>query len=198
MRVLRSLLFRLKRLLGITPAGRTDVVSRAAIRQWIRRQNQCVIESDWQVRGCINALDKIHIGSRVGIDKGSIFWLAADADASSQITLGDRVYIGPYCFLGSYLPLSIGENTIIGSHSYVITANHRMAPGIPVQDQGYDAAPIAIGCDVWIGCHVVILPGVTIGDHAVIGAVAVVNRDVPAGEKWAGVPARKIGVRVQI
>jgi len=49
---------------------------------------------------------------------------------------------------------------------------------------------------VWIGCHVVILPGVTIGDHAVIGAGAVVNKDVPPWEKWGGVPAKKIGMRV--
>ena len=64
-----------------------------------------------------------------------------------------------------------------------------------MREQDYNSNPIKIGRDVWIGCRVTILPGVTIGDHAVVGAGAVVNRDVPAGEKWAGIPARKIGVR---
>jgi acetyltransferase-like isoleucine patch superfamily enzyme len=150
------------------------------------------------VRGRKDALEYVHPGSQCGIDKGCIVWIASEADAKPRLTLGDHVYVGPYCFLGSYAPLFIGRNTIIGGYSYLITANHLDEPGPAVRNQGYRSAPIQIGNDVWIGCHVVILPGVTIGDHAVIGAGAVVNRDVPAGEKWAGVPAKKIGVRVHI
>ncbi|EMI52271.1 acyltransferase [Rhodopirellula sallentina] len=196
MRLLDSLLFRSKHLLGMTPMGRPDVVPPNRARRWIRSQDGCTIESDLRIQGHPESLERISVGKQCGIDKGCIFWIAADEDANPLLELGDRTYVGPYCFLGAYLPLTIGENTIIGSHSYLITANHQSARGTPVRDQGYDAAPIQIGRDVWIGCHTVILPGVTIGDHAVIGAGAVVNKDVPEGEKWAGVPAKKIGERV--
>ena len=57
--------------------------------------------------------------------------------------------------------------------------------------QGYRGANIKIGKNVWLGAHVVVLPGVEIGDNAVIGAGAVVIKNVPAGETWLGVPARR-------
>jgi len=196
MRLLGRLSFRIQRLLGIFPVGRCDVVGKASLRRWILGQDGCVIECDLQVRGHRNALDFLRLGSGCAVDKGCIVWIASESEAEPHISLGNRVYIGPYCFLGSFLPLSIGENTIVGAFTYVITANHRAFPGLPVRDQGYESAPITIGKDVWIGCHVVILPGVTIGDHAVIGAGAVVNKDVPPWEKWGGVPAKKIGMRV--
>ena len=196
MRILNSLLFRIRRLLGVQPTGRYDTVRSSRIKNWIRRQDNCIIESDLQVRGHDKALDHLSVGARCAIDKGCIFWVASESDSQPRIILGNQVYIGPYCFIGSDQLLSIGENSIIGGFSYLITANHRSDLRMPVQDQGYVSAPIQIGCDVWIGCHVVILPGVTIGDQAIIGAGAVVNRNVPAGEKWAGVPAKKIGSRV--
>jgi acetyltransferase-like isoleucine patch superfamily enzyme len=54
---------------------------------------------------------------------------------------------------------------------------------------------IAIGSDVWLGCHVVVLKGVCIGDGAVVGAGAILTKSVPPGEIWAGIPASKIGTR---
>lgn len=195
MRLLRSLSFRMRRLLGKLPTGRPDTISSKAIRAWIRRHSGCLLESDLDIRGPVNALDFLKLDRGCAIDRGCIVWLEPESETQPLISLGERVYIGPYCYLGSRAPLTVGRDTIIGGYSYVITANHRSLPGIPVQDQGYDSAPVCIGEDVWIGCHVVVLPGVTIGDHAIIGAGAVVNRNVPAGEKWAGVPAKKIGTR---
>lgn len=194
-RLWNSLWFRARRLLGVDPTGRPDIVDAASMRRWIRGNLDCTIDSDLRVQGRFDALDRISLGKQCGVDKGCILWIASEEDATPNLSIGNRVYLGPYSFLGSFAPMTIGDDTIIGSHSYLITANHQCVPGTPVRDQGYDAAPIQIGCDVWLGCHVVVLPGVTIGDHAVIGAGAVVNRDVPAGEKWAGVPAKKIGDR---
>lgn len=198
MRVFNAIVFRIRRLFGVMSVGRPDVIASRLVTRWIRAQKSCTIESDLQIRGQKNALSCITLGAKCGIDKGCIVWIASEAEATPEVSLGDRVYVGPYCFLGSYATLQIGTDTIIGAYSYLITANHLAEPGMPVQDQGYAAAPIRIGRDVWIGCHVVVLPGVTIGDYAVIGAGAVVNRDVPAGEKWAGVPAKKVGIRQAI
>ena len=195
MRILSSIVFRIMHRLGWLPLGRPDVVDRVSLRRWIRTQDRCTLEPDMRVQGRTDALEWITLGSECGIDPGCIVWVASGKDANPKVHLGDLVYVGSYCFLGGYEPLTIGNNTIIGAHSYIITANHRCVAGTPVRNQGYDSAPINIGDDVWIGCHVVILPGVTVGDHAVIGAGAVVNKDIPSGEKWAGVPARKIGDR---
>lgn len=167
-------------------------------QKWLRavQINGAVVPWNLELRG-----DRSDYASRILIGRGTCLerdvsiWLASEAEADPSIRFGSRVYVGRNCYFGSFESIDIGDETIIGAYSYVISANHKSAIGMPVRDQGYDAAPILIGRDVWIGCHVVILPGVTIGDHAIIGAGAVVNRNVPAGEKWAGVPAKKIGTR---
>jgi len=190
-----GLIYRVQRLLCRERLGRSDIIAPRDLRRWIRSQKDCTIEDDLQVRGRSDALTLISAGQQVGIDNGCILWLAAEQGAEPRLQFGDRSYLGPYTFVGSYLPLNVGSNTIIGAHSYLITANHEWKGRQPIREQGYRAAPIEIGDDVWIGCHCVILPGVTIGDQAIIGAGAVVTKDVPAGETWGGVPARKIGER---
>jgi acetyltransferase-like isoleucine patch superfamily enzyme len=94
------------------------------------------------------------------------------------------------------VPITIGDNTLIGAYSYIVSANHRFeSRAAPIRDQGYRGAPIEIGEDVWIGTHVVILPGVRIGKGAIIGAGSLVNRNIPEYEIWGGVPARFIKKR---
>ncbi|WP_281421535.1 DapH/DapD/GlmU-related protein [Thermus brevis] len=69
-----------------------------------------------------------------------------------------------------------------------------MAAGEPLGVTDRPLPPPVIGDGVWIGAHAIILRGVRIGDRAVIAAGAVVTKDVPPGEIWGGVPARRIGV----
>lgn len=166
------------------------------MRGWLRRLQECTVAPDLEVRGHPEALGRISFGKKVGIDRQCIFWIADEYNANSSIVLGDQVYIGPYSFLGSHDPLEIGSNTIIGAFSYLITGNHSTSRrDIPYRKQGYKGAPIRVGSNVWLGCHVVVLPGVTIGDGAVVGAGAVVTKDIPAGETWGGVPARPLSER---
>lgn len=172
-------------------AARPDLVPRREINRWRRSLSSCCIAPDIEVRGSKEALSHLDVGNQVSIDRSCIFWLATEADAEPWISIGSRAYIGPFCFLGSYKELKIGDNSLIGAYSYLITGNHRHTDlGTPFQDQGYEGAPIIIGRNVWLGTHVVILPGVTIGDNAIVGAGSVVTRSIPAGERWAGVPAR--------
>ena len=106
---------------------------------------------------------------------------------------GENVFVGRNTYLGAWKPISIGSDTLIGAYCYIISGNHRFAaPDLPVRMQGYEGAPITIGRNVWLGAHVVVLPGVTIGDNAVVGAGSVVTASVPGAEIWAGVPARRI------
>ncbi|TNZ55020.1 acyltransferase, partial [Vibrio parahaemolyticus] len=77
--------------------------------------------------------------------------------------------------------ITIGENTLIASGSTLISRNHKFSDiDKYIKEQGYQNAPIVIGNDVWIGFNSTILPGVSIGDGAVIAAHSVVTKDVPS------------------
>jgi acetyltransferase-like isoleucine patch superfamily enzyme len=109
------------------------------------------------------------------------------------VIAGANVFVGRNTYLGAWKPIWIGSDTLIGAYCYIISGNHRFAaPDLPVRMQGYEGEPITIGRNVWLGAHVIVLPGVTIGDHAVVGAGSVVTSSIPEAEIWAGVPARRI------
>lgn len=175
---------------------RSDLLRGFKRWRWLMRLRKTgrLIEPSVRVQGEIAELEKrLILGSGVHLDQGVIVWLA---DKQGSIFLGERVYIGPYSYLGTANhKLEIGDDTMIGAQSYLITENHStQRRDVPYARQGYKGADVKIGKNVWLGCHVAVLPGVTIGDNAVIGAGAVVTKDVPAGETWAGVPAKKIGL----
>jgi maltose O-acetyltransferase len=110
-------------------------------------------------------------------------------DYGYNIRLGDRVFINYNCTLLDCAPLTIGEKTQIGPSVQIYTAVH---PLVPAQRRAAVewTRPVSIGANVWIGGAAVVLPGVTVGDDAVIGAGSVVTRDVPEGAVVAGNPAR--------
>jgi len=86
---------------------------------------------------------------------------------------------------------------MMGEECVIFHRNHRFDRlDIPMCQQGFtDGKPVSIGNDVWIGIRVTILPGVTIGDHSVIGAGAVVTKDVPEYAIVGGSPARILRMR---
>jgi acetyltransferase-like isoleucine patch superfamily enzyme len=188
-----SIRFRILRAIGREGASRPDLLSFRDLNHWRRSLSGCTVGPDLEIRGRKNPLDCLHIGEGVAIDRSCIFWLADEVGAQPRLDLGERVYIGPFSFLGSFHPITIGRDTIIGAYSYLISGNHgSLRCEVPFRDQGYEGAPIQIGVNVWLGCHVVVLPGVTIGDHAIVGAGSVVTRNIPSGETWGGVPARPL------
>jgi maltose O-acetyltransferase len=83
----------------------------------------------------------------------------------------------------------IGDGTQIGPGVQILTADHPRDPAERASGMEW-GVPIKIGRNVWIGGGAILLPGVTVGDDAVIGAGSVVTRDVPAGATVAGNPAR--------
>ncbi len=85
----------------------------------------------------------------------------------------------------------IGNNVMIGPNTTITTVGHPLTPKGRRQHLA-KASEINIGDDVWLGANVTILPGVTIGNNVVIGAGAIVNKDIPDNSLAVGVPARVI------
>ncbi|HWG90678.1 MAG TPA: acyltransferase [Candidatus Thermoplasmatota archaeon] len=80
--------------------------------------------------------------------------------------------------------IEIGDNSIVGFSSTLLCHEYLV--------KEYRTGPIRIGRDVTIGANTTILPGVTIGDGATVSAMSLVNRDIPPGEFWGGVPVRRL------
>ena len=113
-------------------------------------------------------------------------------DYGYNIHIADRVFMNFGCVLLDVCEIRIGEQTQIGPGVQIYAADHPRDPASRKDGLEF-GRPITIGANVWIGGHAIILPGVTIGDDAIIGAGSVVTRDVPAGSTVVGNPARPAG-----
>lgn len=108
------------------------------------------------------------------------------ADCGKNIHIGKHVFINMGCKFQDQGGIYIGDGTLIGHNVVLATLNHAKSP----KDRGtMIPAPIRIGKHVWIGSNSTILPGVTIGDGAIVAAGAVVSKDVPENAIVGGVPA---------
>lgn len=133
-----------------------------------------------------------------------------DTPPYRRFVLGRRSVVESFCCINNAVgDVIIGDNTRIGLHTTVIGpveigSNVNLAQGIVVtalnhnftdctrriDEQGISTAKVTIGNDVWIGANATVLPGVTIGNHSVVAAGAVVTKDVPPYSLVGGVPAK--------
>ena len=108
-------------------------------------------------------------------------------DFGKNITIGKDVFINSGCHFQDQGGIEIGDGALIGHNVVLATINHDLNPK---ENRKNHYAPIKIGAHVWIGSNATVLPGVTIGDYAVVAAGAVVTQDVSAMTVVGGVPAR--------
>jgi acetyltransferase-like isoleucine patch superfamily enzyme len=127
--------------------------------------------------------------SRVRIGKGCLLQdsIYIRAGTQGEIIMEDRSALNSFCRIFGHGSVKIGEDTQIGPGVLVTTTTHSYHDDLETSFKS-----VVIGKGVWIGANSTILPGVTIGDLAVVGAGSVVTRDVPAGAIVVGVPARVI------
>ena len=138
---------------------------------------------------------RVAIGDHGRIHRGVTFWTHDYDDGRGRITLGRHVTCLTGVTFNSMSAIEVGDHTAFGDGCYVQDNDHGTAPGTPVMQQPSVAEPIVIGVDVWFGARCVVLKGVVVGDHAVIGAGSVVVKAIPADTVAVGVPCRPIKMR---
>lgn len=110
-------------------------------------------------------------------------------NAVGDVIIGDNTRIGLHCTVIG--PVEIGSNVNLAQGIVVTALNHNFTDCTKrIDEQGVSTAKVTIGNDVWIGANATILPGVTIGNHSVVAAGAVVTKDVPPYSLVGGVPAK--------
>lgn len=150
---------------------------------WIRVRNMGVLRigNDVQIRSGYS--------NYVGAGCPTAIWVGQQG----QFTVGDRCRMSNITVLCMNRVTVLHETLIGGGCRIFDTDFHQLDPAGRLSNTGkVGSAPICIGPQAFLGGHVTVLKGVTIGEGAVIGAGSIVTRDVPAYEVWAGVPARRL------
>jgi len=112
-----------------------------------------------------------------------------NTDCGKNIHLGKRVFINSGCKFQDQGGILIGDDVLIGHNVTIVTLNHSTDPD---RRGDLEPHPVRIGNKVWIGANATILPGVTVGDGAIVAAGAVVTKDVRPRTIAGGVPAKCI------
>ena len=142
--------------------------------------------------------DLLTLGRGVQLREGTILAFGDESNGYGNISIGERTWIGQYNNLrAGGGDIRIGRNCLVSQFCSIVASNHGHARDRPIRLQRNDSRRVGvkIGDDVWLGSGCAVMPGVTLGNGAIVGANAVVTRDVPANEIWGGVPAGKIGER---
>jgi len=109
------------------------------------------------------------------------------------LSVGDKCVLARDVSINCYLDVEIGDSTLIADNVYISDFDHNFADlTVPIKDQGIAKSRVRIGRDVWLGTKVTVARGVEIGEGSVVGANAVVTRDLPGHSVAVGVPARVI------
>lgn len=140
---------------------------------------------------------------RRGVTLGEGAYVARGSQITAAASIGDYTQINGPARLVGLAPISVGKYCAIGTGVTMVSDNHDMrTPNIQVTlslslgiEDPRIPDPISVRNSVWIGDHVILLPGVTVEDGAVIGAGSIVTKDIPAFGIAVGAPARVIRSR---
>ncbi len=128
-----------------------------------------------------------HVALSVGMVEGQ------EVMSSPVVTIGDRCLIGRGSGIVGHLCIEIGDDVWTGHHVYITDQNHGYEDlDVPISRQTQPERAVRIGNGSWLGHGTVVLPGVTIGKHVVVGANSVVTKDIPDYSVAVGSPARVI------
>lgn len=139
----------------------------------------------------------IQIGDRTIVNKHS--WFEAISEYAKErftprIILGNDVYVGRYACIVAVKCVVIEDGCVLSEYVYISDSGHGLDPrgGLIMEQRLFHKGEIRIGAHSFLGYRASIMPGVTLGEHCIVGAHAVVTRSFPAYSMVAGVPARLI------
>lgn len=133
---------------------------------------------------------------RARIGKSVVYYSGVRIFTGQRLSLGDHVDLAKDVIITTSGGVTIGNRTLVGYRTQILSTNHHIPQlPAPIFGAGHDKKPVFIGQDVWIGANCLILPGVTIGDNAVIAGGSVVTHDIPDNAIVGGVPAKIIRLR---
>lgn len=154
----------------------------ASTREWLTRYNAALDMPTARRR-------ELLVERLASVGKGAAIRPPFHCDYGFNISLGEGVFLNFNCVILDVVEVSIGDRTQIGPGVQILAADHPRDAADRVSGLEF-GRPVRIGRNVWIGGGAIILPGVAIGDDALIGAGSVVTRSVPAGATAFGNPAR--------
>ena len=138
---------------------------------------------------------QVSIGSHCRIEHGVYFHYDGVYQHGPSIVIGNNSFIGNFCEFNVRRKVTIGQNCLIAANCRLIDHDHNIEGSGKLPPKAGKEGEIIVEDHVWIGAGVCVLKNVHIGHGAVVGANAVVTKDVPPNQIWGGVPARKIGDR---
>ncbi|WP_275264002.1 acyltransferase [Jiangella asiatica] len=173
--------------LGITPFwAQAAPKERRAQREWLRALTAAgdteLADDVFISRLAAVYTDRLRVGARSYVCGYAVLY--------GDVEMGEDCTVNPYAEARGLVRL--GDGVRVGAHASILGFNHGTSPDESIHRQPLTRQGIAIGADVWIGSHAVVLDGVTVGDHCIVGAGAVVTKDVPAWSVVVGNPARVV------
>ena len=177
----------------LSPSGvYNGIISKAKIGNGVRVKRDCVFNLEGNAS--LNLGNRVWISHSVEVDVACLISIGDNTTVQMRVTLNGNIKIGNSCIIAPNVFISSGTHPFREYSNMSIREQERK-----IIEKDGDLSrldkPITIGDDCWIGVNAVILPGVNIGNGAVIGACSVVTRDVEDFQVVAGSPARIIGTR---
>jgi acetyltransferase-like isoleucine patch superfamily enzyme len=133
----------------------------------------------------VDGTANIHIGRHARIYPGVVL----ETQGAGRIVIGDHVVLSRGVHIVAFDSVTLGDHCMLGEYASLRDANHK-ASQHSMRSSGHDSAPIYLGSNVWVGRAACVLKGVHIGANCIVGAHAVVTRDVATSSCAVGVPAR--------
>jgi acetyltransferase-like isoleucine patch superfamily enzyme len=166
------------------------------------RLASALINAQVQIRGrarvplSVRLIGRIRLRGNGDVEFGQSVTLVGDivpvefvSYPGARISIGDHSFINYGSSISAYKHVKIGRHCLLGHHTLIVDRNEH---GVEQRELAPPPAPVVIEDHVWIGSRVIILPGISIGQHSVIGAGSVVTKDVAADCLVAGNPARVV------
>jgi serine acetyltransferase len=162
---------------------------------WYRIKGMHIGKNTFMPRIYTTWPNAVYVGDNCTLERGIFFKYDGIWSKQKSIFIDEEVFIGAGCEFNISHSIRIGRFCNIASGCKFIDHDHGTALGKRIGPQPSVEQPIILETDVWLGCNVIVLKGVTLGSGAVVAAGAVVTKSIPANEIWGGVPAKKIADR---